>query len=205
LYVSYGAKDTLLTPSYLNFVASFLVVLAKPICSFCHAADRPPITGKFESETKAFAETVPFETRSLEAARILAKYPDRCPIICERAPGSDLPEIEKKKFLVPGTMLCGEFKYIVHKHINRAPGGDQASFEVAETMYLYVNKSAPRSGALMSEIYDQHKDADGFLYVPYGAKDTLLTPSSLNFVASFLVVLAKPICWFCHAADRPQT
>merc|ERR1712027_220861 len=27
-----------------------------------------------------------------------------------------LPDIDKKKFLVPGTMLCGEFKYIIHKH-----------------------------------------------------------------------------------------
>lgn len=32
---------------------------------------------------------------------------------------SELPEIEKQKFLVPGNMLCGEFKYIVHKSIFR--------------------------------------------------------------------------------------
>ena len=30
-------------------------------------------------------------------------YPDRVPVICERAPHTDLPDIAKKKFLVPGT------------------------------------------------------------------------------------------------------
>ena len=55
------------------------------------------------------AETT-FEKRSAEARRILAKYPDRIPVICEKAPRSDLPDIDKKKFLVPDTMLCGQFK-----------------------------------------------------------------------------------------------
>ena len=51
-----------------------------------------------------------FEKRSAEARRILAKYPDRIPVICEKHARSDLPDIEKKKFLVPDTMLCGQFK-----------------------------------------------------------------------------------------------
>mmetsp|Transcript_65860 Transcript_65860/g.203865 ORF Transcript_65860/g.203865 Transcript_65860/m.203865 type:complete len:109 (-) Transcript_65860:164-490(-) len=50
-------------------------------------------------------EDVPFEKRAAEARRILAKYPDRIPVVCEKAPRSELPDIEKKKFLVPGSML----------------------------------------------------------------------------------------------------
>merc|ERR1711972_1046700 len=96
-----------------------------------------------------------------EASRILAKYPDRIPVISEKAPRSNLPEISKKKFLVPGTMLCGEFKYIVHKHLNS--GG--ASMPSDQTIYLFVGTFAPKTGALMSEIYDQHKGEDGFLYI----------------------------------------
>ncbi|EER12614.1 autophagy 8i, putative [Perkinsus marinus ATCC 50983] len=72
------------------------------------------------SNSTPMQDSIPFDRRLAEARRILQKYPDRVPVIVEKAERSDLPEIEKKKFLVPGTMLCGEFKYIVHKHITQA-------------------------------------------------------------------------------------
>merc|ERR1712087_396303 len=115
-------------------------------------------------------DSVPFEKRSAEARRILAKYPDRIPVICEKAARSDLPDIDKKKFLVPGTMLCGEFKYIIHKHINQT-GSDIIASD--QTIYLFVNSTSPKTGALMSEIYDQYKADDGFLYITYSAENTL--------------------------------
>merc|ERR1719487_2547338 len=115
-------------------------------------------------------ETVPFEKRSAEAGRILAKYPDRIPVICEKAQRSELPDIEKKKFLVPGTMLCGEFKYIIHKHLNQTANGSIAS---DQTIYLFVNGVSPMTGAQMSEVYEQYKGEDGFLYSTYSAENTL--------------------------------
>mmetsp|Transcript_95956 Transcript_95956/g.271630 ORF Transcript_95956/g.271630 Transcript_95956/m.271630 type:complete len:125 (+) Transcript_95956:48-422(+) len=115
-------------------------------------------------------ESIPFEKRSSEAKRILAKYPDRIPVICEKAPNSDLPSIEKKKFLVPGTMLCGEFKYIIHKHINQSASGNVTA---DQTIYLFVNSTSPKAGALMSEVYNEYKADDCFLYVTYSAENTL--------------------------------
>ncbi|CAE8609661.1 unnamed protein product [Polarella glacialis] len=117
-------------------------------------------------------EAVPFEKRSAEARRILTKYPDRIPVICEKAVRSDLPDIDKKKFLVPGTMLCGEFKYIIHKHINQAGSASLAS---DQAIYLFMNNNgiSPKTGALMSEVYDQYKGDDGFLYITYSAENTL--------------------------------
>eukprot|EP00415_Alexandrium_ostenfeldii_P000190 UN0190 len=120
--------------------------------------------------TSSLQEAVPFEKRSAEAKRILAKYPDRIPVICEKALRSDLPDIEKKKFLVPGTMLIGEFKYIIHKHINQTGSAAIAS---DQTIYLFVNGTSPKTGALLSEVYEQHKSDDGFIYVTYGAENTL--------------------------------
>mmetsp|Transcript_38008 Transcript_38008/g.75349 ORF Transcript_38008/g.75349 Transcript_38008/m.75349 type:complete len:126 (+) Transcript_38008:107-484(+) len=116
-------------------------------------------------------ETVPFETRNAEASRILAKYPDRVPVLCEKAPRSDLPDIEKKKFLVPGTMLIGEFKYIIHKHITQTACTAIAS---DQTVYLFVNsRILPKTGELMSAVYDKYKADDGFLYILYNAENTL--------------------------------
>lgn len=115
-------------------------------------------------------DTVPFETRFAEAARIRTKYPDRIPVVCERAAHSNLPEIEKKKFLVPGTMLCGEFKYIIHKHIGQTGAGIISS---DQTIYFFVNGSSPKTGAMMSELDEVHKASDGFLYIAFSAENTL--------------------------------
>merc|ERR1719440_1883421 len=133
-----------------------------------------PMTGSVPSTsmgTTSISGAVPFETRVAEANRILAKYPDRIPVVVERAKRErDLPEIEKKKFLVPGSMLVGEFKYIIHKHINQVSNGMLAS---DQTVYLFINTTSPKTGALMSEVYEQHKAGDGFLYVTYSAENTL--------------------------------
>merc|ERR1712107_34117 len=114
--------------------------------------------------SSALQESVPFEKRSADSKRILAKYPDRIPVICEKAAKSDLPDIDKKKFLVPGTMLVGEFKYIIHKHINQTAN---SSIAADQTIYLFTGSTSPKTGASMSEVYDQWKSDDGFLYVTY--------------------------------------
>merc|ERR1712107_858530 len=84
----------------------------------------------------ALQEQVPFEQRQAEAGRILKKYPDRIPVICEKAQNSTLPDIDKKKFLVPGTMLLGEFKYIVHKNLKQT---SEKGIAVDQTIYLFIN------------------------------------------------------------------
>jgi len=126
----------------------------------------------------SFQDQMSFEMRAEEARRILSKYPNRVPVIIERAQRSDLPEIEKKKFLVPGTMLCGEFRYIIHKHITQSSaansqGANGSTLTADQTIYLFVKNSSPKTGSLTSEIYDTLKEEDGFLYMTYAAENTL--------------------------------
>jgi GABA(A) receptor-associated protein len=104
-----------------------------------------------------------------EARRMRARYPDRVPVLCERAPHSDLPDIARKKFAVPATMLCGEFKYIVHKQVALASGG----LAVDQTIYVFVGGTSPKSSATMADLYEQHGSDDGFLYVSFCAENTL--------------------------------
>lgn len=107
---------------------------------------------------------------SEEAQKIREKYPDRVPVICEKSRYADLPEINKSKFVVPGNMLCGEFKYLVHKQIAEAT---DANVKVAQTIYLFVNGVTPKTSTPMSELYAQFRDDNGFLYITYGAENTL--------------------------------
>lgn len=118
-------------------------------------------------------DEVAFDRRTQEAHRIRAKYPNRIPVICEKAPRSDLPEIDKKKFLVPMNMLVGEFKYIIHKHINQCAQLHGMALTHEKTIYLFVNNTAPKAGALIQEVYEAHMADDGFLYIEYSCENTL--------------------------------
>lgn len=105
-----------------------------------------------------------------EAEKIRSKYPDRVPVICEKSTRSTLPELPKRKFVVHGNMLCGEFKYMVHKQIADAT---PERLSVDQTIYLFINGITPKTSTPMSQLYDQFRQADGFLYIRFGAENTL--------------------------------
>lgn len=96
-----------------------------------------------------------------------AKYPDRVPVICERAPRCTLPQITQKKFLVPGTMRCGELKYIIHKEVKKV-----ASIAGDQTIYLFVGNLAPKTSMTIGELHERCS-SNGFLHVMYRAENTL--------------------------------
>merc|ERR1711976_271467 len=97
------------------------------------------------------------------ANKILSKYPDRIPVIVEKAPKSDVPEIDKKKYLVPNDITVGKFIYEIKKHMKLPP---------EKAIFLFVNNVYPQTAQLMSIIYDRFKDEDGFLYITYSGENT---------------------------------
>lgn len=104
-----------------------------------------------------------FEKRSAEAQRIRAKFPDRIPVICEKADKSDIPDIDKKKYLVPADLTVGQFVYVIRKRISLPP---------EKAIFIFVNNSLPPTASLMSAVYEKNKDEDGFLYVSYSGENT---------------------------------
>ncbi|KAF7800739.1 autophagy-related protein 8d [Senna tora] len=98
----------------------------------------------------------PLERRQAEAARIREKYPDRIPVIVERAEKSDVPEIDKKKYLVPADLTVGQFVYVVRKRIKLSP---------EKAIFIFVKNMLPPTAAIMSGVYEEYKDEDGFLYI----------------------------------------
>lgn len=121
----------------------------------------------------SFQKTHTFEVRLDESQRILAKYPDRIPVICERATiSNNTPEIDKKKFLVPRDLTVGQFIYVVRKRIRLSP---------EQAIYLFVNGMIPPTSALLMDCYESNRDQDGFLYVKYCCENTFgcIPPTSL--------------------------
>lgn len=118
----------------------------------------------FKTKT-SFKSEFSFSKRSLEAKRIMSKYNDRIPIICERANnvGPDCPYIDKKKYLVPMDLTVAQFIYVIRKRLN---------LDAEKAMFIFVNGEVPTNANLITNLYNDYKDEDGFLYVTYALENT---------------------------------
>lgn len=103
------------------------------------------------------------EKRTQESARIRAKYPDRLPIIVEKAPKSDVPDIDKMKYLVPQELTVGQFVYVIRKRIHLPP---------EKAIFVFVNNVLPNTSQPLSAVFAEQQDEDGFLYVMYSGENT---------------------------------
>ncbi|XP_023518800.1 autophagy-related protein 8C-like [Cucurbita pepo subsp. pepo] len=110
----------------------------------------------------SFKLGIPLEKRQAEAARIREKYPDRVPVIVEKAGRSKIADIDKNKYLVPADITVGQFVYVVRKRIKLSS---------EKTIFVFVKDTLPSTGALMSAIYEENKDEDGFLYLSYSGEN----------------------------------
>lgn len=104
-----------------------------------------------------------FEKRVQESTRILEKYPDRIPVIVEKAPTANLKSIDKNKYLVPSDLTVGQFIYIIRKRL---------SLKQQEALFVFINNILPPANGMISTVYNQYKDNDGFLYIIYSGENT---------------------------------
>ncbi len=108
-------------------------------------------------------ESHKFEDRQRESNNVLSKYPDKCCVIVGKCDNSDVPDIDRHKYLVPGDLSVGQFMYVLRKRIRLAP---------EKAIFLFVGDQLPPTSALMAAIYRDNKAADGFLYVTYASENT---------------------------------
>ena len=104
----------------------------------------------------SFKQTHSFSERYEESQRVLDKYPNRIPIICEiDLKNNGVINLKKIKYLVPDSLTVGQFVFVLRKQI---------TLKAEETVFIMINNVIPPTAALMSQVYNEHKDADGFLY-----------------------------------------
>lgn len=96
-----------------------------------------------------------FETRMKQSLDCFRKYPSRIPCIIENSERSTF-SFQLKKYLVPDNITVGQFISMIRQRIKLA------SFEA---IFLFVNNVIPRGSSYIKEVYDEHKDIDGFLYL----------------------------------------
>lgn len=114
---------------------------------------------------KGFRDKFTHEQRTAEAERILAKYPDRVPVIVERYERcKSVERIDKSKYLTPSDMTVGQFMVVVRRRLNLSSN---------QALFLYFGDTTlAKLTITMREAHAQYASPDGFLYVQYAGENT---------------------------------
>lgn len=111
-----------------------------------------------------FRSQTPKEKRLVLATKILERYPDRVPIICESA--TDGLELDKIKFLVPRELTVGQFMIVVKKRLKNL-------LDPKEALYFHVNNKIPTINQQLGDLWKSDKqDDDNLLYIGFTKENT---------------------------------
>ena len=94
---------------------------------------------------------------------ILAKYPDKIPVIVHRKEKTNVPDLTRHKYLVGKDLTVGSFIYIIRKGLKL--GSDKAIF-------VFVDNILPPNSTLMGQLYSEHAHDDLCLHVTYAGEST---------------------------------
>jgi GABA(A) receptor-associated protein len=99
-----------------------------------------------------------------EADRIMRKYPDRIPVVVTKSKYSNVPEIDKQKYLAPLDLTLGQFQFVIRRRLKLAP---------EKALFLFINGEIYCPSVLLISIYEQqHDKEDGFLHMMYSGENT---------------------------------
>ncbi|XP_028295490.1 microtubule-associated protein 1 light chain 3 gamma [Gouania willdenowi] len=123
----------------------------------------PPLD-KVQLHSKAFKQRKSFAIRQQEVAGIRSKFPNKIPVIIERYDREKfLPPLDKTKFLVPHELTMTQFVTIIRNRMSLLP---------TQAFYLLIDGSGLASMSLtMAQVYREHQDDDGFLYITYASQE----------------------------------
>ncbi|CAH8391909.1 unnamed protein product [Eruca vesicaria subsp. sativa] len=112
---------------------------------------------------KSFEARFSADERLKQSSNLIAKYPDRVPVIIEKYSDADLPNMEKSKLLVPRDMTVGHFIHMLSSRLK---------LDSSKAMLVFVQNILPQTAARMDSLYNTFKEEDGFLYITYSTEKT---------------------------------
>lgn len=105
-----------------------------------------------------------FPERHREAYGIRKTTPNLIPTIIENSGG--IHALDKKKFLIIDKLTLFQLKTRIMMELKKK---SKDSMLHASTLIMTVGKSGylPTSNEILKDLYETHKDDDGFLYITY--------------------------------------
>ena len=99
----------------------------------------------------------------MNIAEIKLKYPNRVPVYVHKKEGSDIDDVPKHKYLVPEDMTLGNLIYIIRKNIKLTS---------EKALFVFIDNKLSSNSNPIGELYNRHKNEDGFLYLIYTGENT---------------------------------
>jgi GABA(A) receptor-associated protein len=107
-------------------------------------------------------DDLPLEKRKKQFADIIAKYPDRIPVLVKRH-STNTAKIDKGKFLIPADSTFATLMFTIRQRIK---------LPAEKALFIFVNDSLPKVSEHIGTVYDKYKSPDGFLRVVYSEENT---------------------------------
>lgn len=116
-----------------------------------------------------FEKQITEEKRRADCNKIMERYPERVPVVCERAPrGGDVPQINSKKFLVPKQMSVSQLIVVVKNQLGAE--GHPSFNENAALYFTLRNRTTLQPNTKLEVAHNEHRSPDGFLYMHYSVE-----------------------------------
>lgn len=116
---------------------------------------------------KKFKTERTLEERKIEYKEIVNQNPLRIPIIVECDSTDKLHHLKKRKFLMEKSKTT--VGMLLHQIRKRLENG---AVTESVAIYLLFNNRIANPAHLLSKVYEDHMDEDGFLYVTYCLENT---------------------------------
>lgn len=104
--------------------------------------------------------TRPFDERARDALRLRERHAERIPVICQPLVGH--VALRHRKYLIPPKVTAAQFLFIIRRKLN--VGNEKA-------LFLFVDETVPSASSTFRELYNTHRNLDGFLYLTYAEEN----------------------------------
>jgi GABA(A) receptor-associated protein len=118
--------------------------------------------------SSVYKNTFPLEERKQKSFKMTSPYPDRIPVIVEMSQSSAnytsyINASHKVKYLVPYDITMGQFIKILR---------DKIKLESSTALFFFINNKIFPITSSVGNIYKEHADEDGFLYIEFCEEST---------------------------------
>ena len=116
---------------------------------------------------RAFQTTYTLEARRCFAQRCTDNHPGKIPVyVYVHGSYRKIIELRSNKYVVAGNYTVADFKHMVTRNL-------QAALKPSYAVLLFTDSGEmPGPTTLLLELYDQHVDADGILYIQLAGENT---------------------------------
>jgi GABA(A) receptor-associated protein len=86
--------------------------------------------------------------------RLQSKFPNSIFAFVSQGPRSELPPLDKHKYIVPKDLTVGQFLFVLRRRMKLPP---------EKALFVFIDNNLPVSSQTMGELYAQHKSRDGVI------------------------------------------